>query len=129
MDVKVVAGATGDQVVFTLAASPQASPAKPAVAVAVVGPPFVADPSGLALQVPGDLFVRVRFEGMALFDAAGVGYYSGSTNIVEPGPGLRGVVRQSANEGVTAWILGYDAGGCATVSADASTITVTIAHR
>jgi hypothetical protein len=98
------------------------------VEVSTAARPFVADPSGQPLTVAGSRFVVVIFRGMTLFDAAGTPSYAGPNTLTKAGPGVRAVVRQSAYEGVTSWIVGYDAAGCVSVDNSPGAITVVVVH-
>ncbi|HYM84508.1 MAG TPA: hypothetical protein VEY67_10190, partial [Candidatus Dormibacteraeota bacterium] len=87
--------------------------------------PFVADPSGLPLPVAGVRFVVASFHGMTLSDTTPAS--AGSSPSVKL-PGVRAVVRQSAYEGVTNWIVGYDVTGCLTAEVSAAAITIVVPH-
>jgi hypothetical protein len=128
IDVRVDLGSTGDRVTFVLGASSVPSPSSPSVTAGAVAGPFVADPSGLPLEVAGRRFVAVTFREMTLVDETGTPAYSGETELSAPGPGVRAVVRQSAYEGVTTWLIGYDATACPSAEVGAATVTVVVPH-
>jgi hypothetical protein len=128
VDVRLDPGATSDRVTFELAASSISSPASPSVTAGATHGPFVADPSGLPLDVAGTRFIAVTFRGMTLVDESGAPVYTGATEPSAPGPGVRAVVRQSAYEGVTTWIIGYDPGGCPDAEIGAASVTIIVPH-
>lgn len=130
-DVEVLLGATVDVVRFgfgpptTQANGPAPGPS---VRIAAAAPPFVADPSGLPLDVTGERVAAVRMQGMWLYDDAGIGTYGGPPRFDEPGPGLRSVVLAEAFEGYETWLIGFDGPGCLTVAATGGTLEIRIAH-
>jgi hypothetical protein len=86
----------------------------PAFDITPAQPPFVADASGLPIDVPGTSFLRIHFPF-----ATGMGSYSGPTAFAGPG-GTSGIltalVRAGDYEGVLTWIAGSRSPFCYRVS-------------
>ena len=80
----------------------------PTITIEPVEPPFVHDPSGLAMTVAGDTFVRIRLEGVA------VGY-AGATELSPGFRRLAALSEQGDFEAVQSWIAGLTGQGPACV--------------
>ena len=102
--------ATGDVLAFGFGATTPGS--APTVRLEVVTPPFVQDPSGLPLEIEGEHFLRIRFDGMWLYDDAGVPTRGTDEPIVGSPPAIVAVARESEYEGVSSWIVGLVGTGC-----------------
>jgi hypothetical protein len=81
----------------------------PALEISSVKPPFLRDPSNLAMTVAGSSFLRIRLEGVK----SGV---AGRTSFLVQFPVLTQVVRQGDFEAVQSWIAGLTKAGCVHVS-------------
>lgn len=86
--------------------------AAPTVRFESVEPPFVLDPSGLPLEVQGERFLRIRFDGMWLYDEAGVATRGTDVPIAGSPPAVVEVALESEFEGVSSWIVGMVGSGC-----------------
>jgi hypothetical protein len=93
-----------------------------------VSPPFVQAGSGQPVEVEGDRFFQVRFEGMWIDDESGTPTYQGSREIrSSTGPIAEAVVVEEF-EGYVTWIVGFRGNGCVTLSSPTSdelVVTVT----
>jgi hypothetical protein len=105
---------TADIVIFDFEADEDAPDVPRAGRLETVVPPLVQDPSGLPLEVAGDRFLRVRFEGLLLYGDLGRPVRQTSEPIVGGPPAVVEVARESEFEGVSSWIIGIEAGGCVT---------------
>jgi hypothetical protein len=129
IDMAVSSDGVSDSVTFQLgelAPGPTGSAGR----LKAVDPPFTEGASGLPVEVMGTHFVELHFDGMLIVDEAGTVLYTGETS-VKPGlPALRQVEMTEAFEGVYNFVIGYDGGGCVTLTenATANTITVSIGH-
>ena len=127
-DAKVAPGTGGDLVGFVLDPSP-GSPIRPRLTVSAVEPPFVADDSGLPLEIAGEHHVWLSFEGMVHVDDAGNIVYGGPRTQ----PGIGGPVQQveltEAFESYVSFIVGYDGEGCVGLQVTPTLITVAIEAR
>lgn len=93
-----------------------------------VFPPFVEGASGLPVEVPGQRFVEIGFEGLFLYDGEGTPTYAGERRL-EPGyPAVAVLVNVEEFEGYSTWILGLDGPGCVELDLSGGTLTVAIAH-
>lgn len=102
-----------DLVIFDFEADDEAPDVPRAGRIELVDPPLIQDPSGLPLEVAGDRFLRVRFEGLLLYDDLG----KPTRKTAEPvmgAPPVVEVARESEFEGVSSWIIGIEGGGCVT---------------
>lgn len=102
--------ATGDVLAFGFGMTTPGS--APTVRLEVISPPFVQDPSGLPLEVAGERFLRIRFDGMWLYDEAGVPTRGTDEPIAGSPPAVVAVSRESEFEGVSSWIVGIVGTGC-----------------
>lgn len=123
-NVSVETGDLGDLVLFRFGADAPTGTNSPVGRLEEAAPPFTADPSGLPLDVPGSRWVRVRFEGMILYDESGTPTFTGSDRL-DPagGAAVRAVVREGEFEGVSSWLIGFDGAGCVTVGVGDATTT------
>lgn len=130
VDVRVSEAAGVDVVTFVF--GDPSSPAPPQGpsngAIRAVEPPFTAAASGRELDVPGEHHVEITFTGMTLVDPSGEPTYDGRTSFRETLPALRSMEQYDASEGHWGWIIGYDGPGCVTLSSEAGTVSVVIAH-
>jgi hypothetical protein len=93
-------------------------------------PPFTAGASGLPLEVDGERFVSVTFDGQTVADASGDPVYDGPPRFDAAAPGVRSVVLAEAFEGQVVWYVGFDGPGCVSISGDPSgtTVVLTVEH-
>jgi hypothetical protein len=124
--VRLLPASDADQVLFVFG-----SPSSPAGAGSGTGlleaaePPFVQDGSGLPLDVLGERVVRVRFDGLLLYDEAGVPTNPTESPILGSGT-IRSVVREGAFEGVESWLIGFDGPGCVSLGATDVGLTIVV---
>jgi hypothetical protein len=127
--VRLASGAAADQVLFVFG-----SPSSPAGVGSGTGlleeaePPFTEDGSGLPLEVPGERVVRVRFDGLLLFDESGTPTNPTDSPILGSGI-VRAIVREGAFEGVESWLIGFDGPGCVTLGADDTGLTIVVSVK
>ena len=91
-------------------------------------PPFAEGGSGLPIKVDGERVVSVRFTGMSLSNDLGQPAYEGRTDFRPDLAALRTVVNFDRFEGAMGWLIGFDGGGCVTLSSDRRSVSVSIAH-
>jgi hypothetical protein len=124
--VRLLPAADSDQVLFVFG-----SPSSPAGVGSGTGrlepaePPFVQDGSGLPLEVIGERVVRIRFDGLLLYDESGVPTNPTESPILGNGT-IRSVVREGAFEGVESWLIGFDGPGCVTLGAVDTGLTIVV---
>jgi hypothetical protein len=124
--VRLLPASDADQVLFVFG-----SPSSPAGVASGTGlleaaePPFVQDGSGLPLDVIGERFARVRFDGLLLYDESGVPTNPTESPILGAGT-IRSVVREGAFEGVESWIIGFEGPGCVTLGSVDTGLTIVI---
>jgi hypothetical protein len=105
------------------------TPAGPPVgSLEVAKPPYTQAGSGATIEVIGDNVLQVTFRGMSLQNDVGQETYTGPTEIKPDLPALRHAVMYDATEGVVGWYVGYDGGGCATLSQTNDDVILTIQH-
>jgi hypothetical protein len=114
-DVRVGAHNGFDRVVFEFE-EPDPNPAGnggiPHFQIRTVKPPFTEDPSDLPIEVEGDAFARIIFQGASGFDFDGNATYGGSRRLT-PGFGtLAQVVEGGDFEATMTWILGLSRPTC-----------------
>jgi hypothetical protein len=129
LSVSISSSGGSDRIVFHFGPL-SGEPLEPAGSIESAHPPFTEGQSTNTVDVSGDEFVQIRFEGMLIADASGHETFSGSTDRNPKLPALRELVETDASEGVIVWIAGYNGGGCVhvAVSEKAGTVTVTIDH-
>jgi hypothetical protein len=114
-DVRVGAHDGFDRIVFEFSApkpNPGGSAGIPFFELRQAKPPFTEDPSDLPLDVFGDAFVRIVFQGATGYDFDGNPTYAGSRTIT-PGFGtLAQAVEGGDFEATTTWILGLSRPTC-----------------
>lgn len=91
-------------------------------------PPFTHGSSGLPMTVDGEHVANVRFTGMSLSNDLGQPTYDGPVDFRPNRAALKTIVAYDMSEGIMGWFIGYDGAGCVTLSSDARSVTVTIAH-
>jgi len=91
-------------------------------------PPYSHGSSGLPIQVDGTSVAQVRFSGMAISNDVGQPTYDGPVDFRPNRAALKTVVAYDMSEGVMGWFIGYDGGGCVTLSSDPRSVSVSIAH-
>lgn len=127
IDLDVSTGSSADLVVFRFG-PPTSLGLQPKGRLREVHPPFIQGASGLPLDVPGDRFVEIVFEGMFLYDETGTPTFSGDHRL-EPGfPALAAVVNAEEFEGYSTWIIGFRGPGCAALDLTRGVLTVSISH-
>lgn len=125
---KVTAGADADLLTFHFG-NPSLGPGGPPEgSLAAAEPPYTEAGSGATIEVIGDHVLQVTFRGMSLQNDAGQETYTGPTEIKPDLPALRHAVMFDASEGVVGWYVGYDGGGCATLSQTSNDVVLTIQH-
>lgn len=130
VDVVISGGESADLVTFifgnaSLPAPPQGS-SKGSLEAAE--PPYAEGGSGLPIQVDGDRVANVRFTGMSLSNDLGQPTYDGPKDLRPNLPALKTVANHDMFEGVVGWYIGYDGPGCVSLSSDARSVTVSVAH-
>ena len=126
-DVRVGAHADYDRVVFEFRGA-----GVPELRLERVQPPFVKDPSGLPLTVPGTSFVFIR-----LVQTSGAGYatpdgqptYTGPSSFTLKGARLTALVKVGDFEGYFTWIAGLTGPMCHQISTLASPARIVIDLR
>jgi hypothetical protein len=114
-DVRVGAHAGYDRVVFEFE-EPDPNPAGnggiPYYQIKTARPPFTEDPSDLPIDVDGDAFARIIFQGASGYDFDGNATYDGPRRLT-PGFGtLTDVVEGGDFEATMTWILGLSRTTC-----------------
>ncbi|MFL5680976.1 MAG: hypothetical protein ACJ77B_10290 [Chloroflexota bacterium] len=129
LSVSISSGGGSDRIVFHFGPL-SGEPLEPAGSIQTAHPPFTEGQSTNTVDVSGDDFVQIRFEGMLIADKNGHETFSGSTHRNPNLPALRELVETDASEGVVVWIAGYNGGGCVhvAVSEKGGTVTVTFEH-
>ena len=115
VDVRVGAHNGYDRVVFEFE-EPDPNPAGnggiPYYQIRTVKPPFTEDPSDLPIDVEGDAFARIVFQGASGYDFDGNATYDGPRRLT-PGFGtLTDVVEGGDFEATMTWILGLSRPTC-----------------
>lgn len=106
-------GATGR---ITFAFRPAgASAALPEIEVAPATPPFLADPSGMPLEVPGSGFVVVTLHGGTALDADYEPTFEGPFDVDLEGGPIVALRRAGDFEGVSTWVVGLTGSPCARI--------------
>jgi hypothetical protein len=124
----VVGGGDADRLIFGFG-NPSLGPGGPPEgSLTAAEAPYTQGASGAAIDVTGDRVLQVTFRGMSLQNDVGQETYSGPTELTPNLPALRHVVMYDATEGVVGWYVGYDGGGCATLSQTNDAVTLTIQH-
>jgi hypothetical protein len=125
---KVTAGGDADQLTFHFG-NPSLGPGGPPEgSLAAAEPPYTQGASGATIEVSGDRVLQVTFRGMSLQNDVGQETYTGPTEFKPDLPALRHAVMYDATEGVVGWYVGYDGGGCATLSQTNNDVILTIQH-
>ena len=91
-------------------------------------PPYSHGSSGLPIQVDGTNVAQVRFSGMSISNDVGQPTYDGPVDFRPNRAALKTVVAYDMSEGVMGWLIGFDGGGCVTLSSDRRSVTVSIPH-
>ena len=130
VDVAISRGEGADLVTFVFGDSSLPTPpqgtSKGSLEVAV--PPYAEGGSGLPIDVDGERVVAVRFTGMSLSNDLGQPTYDGPVDFRPDRAALKTVVAYDRFEGVMGWLIGFDGGGCVTLSSDRRSVSVSIAH-
>lgn len=130
VDVVISSSGSADLVTFVFGDSSLPTPpqgtSKGSLDVAV--PPYAEGGSGLPIKVDGERVVSVRFTGMSLSNDLGQPAYEGRTDFRPDLAALRTVVNFDRFEGAMGWLIGFDGGGCVTLSSDRRSVSVSIAH-
>jgi hypothetical protein len=115
VDVRVGAHNGFDRLVFEFAApspNPGGKSGIPRYEIRTAKPPFSEDPSDMPIQVEGDAFARIVFQGASGYDFNGNATYLGSRRLT-PGFGtLAQVVEGGDFEATLTWILGLSRPTC-----------------
>jgi hypothetical protein len=115
VDVRVGAHNGYDRIVFEFAApspNPGGKSGIPRYEIRTAKPPFSEDPSDMPIQVEGDAFARIVFQGASGYDFDGNATYLGSRRLT-PGFGtLAQVVEGGDFEATLTWILGLSRPTC-----------------
>lgn len=95
-----------------------------------VEPPFIEDGSGEEVEVLGEHHLELRLDAMSLFDDAGNPTFTSEGTLKPDMLTLRQVELTGAFEGIYSFIIGYDGGGCVTLTSEeaARTLTIAISH-
>lgn len=123
-DVRVGAHDTYDRIVFEFEGG------IPAYGIEVVEPPFSGDPSGLPLDVAGNAFLRITFDGGTRMMPDGSASYAGPTSF-EPGfDELVQLIEGGDFEAVSTWYAGLSTDPCIRVLAltDPARLVIDIEH-
>ena len=93
-------------------------------------PPFSEGGSGLPVEVDGERFLEIRFDGVLVADEEGNAIYEGPLEDRPNLPAVRHVVVTEQFEGVVTFIVGFSGPGCVALSGDpaARTVIVEIQH-
>ena len=115
VDVRVGAHTGFDRIVFEFE-EPDPNPAGnggiPYYQIKTAKPPFTEDPSDLPVEVEGDAFARIVFQGASGYDFDGNATYDGPRRLT-PGFGtLTDVVQGGDFEATMTWILGLSRTTC-----------------
>jgi hypothetical protein len=128
-DIRLEPTASADKLIFVFGdPSLPGPPVLPQGTLEIADPPYTLAGSGEPIQVNGEHVLQVVFRGMSLSNDVGQETYVGPRGIEEPFPALRHAVVYDMSEGVVGWYIGYDGGGCATLSQTANEVTLTIQH-
>ncbi len=115
MDVRIGAHAGYDRVVFEFGEpvpNPAGNGGMPYYQIKTARPPFTEDPSDLAVDVDGDAFARIVFQGASGYDFDGNATYDGPRRLT-PGFGtLTDVVEGGDFEATMTWVLGLSRTTC-----------------
>jgi hypothetical protein len=115
VDVRVGAHDGFDRIVFEFAApspNPGGKGGIPRYEIRTAKPPFSEDPSDMPIQVEGDAFARIVFQGASGYDFNGNATYHGQRRLT-PGFGtLAQVVEGGDFEATLTWILGLSRPTC-----------------
>jgi hypothetical protein len=115
VDVRVGAHNGYDRIVFEFAPpspNPGGKSGIPRYEIRTAKPPFSEDPSDMPIQVEGDAFARIVFQGASGYDFNGNATYLGSRRLT-PGFGtLAQVVEGGDFEATLTWILGLSRPTC-----------------
>ncbi len=104
-------------------------PLVPQGSLASTKPPFTLN-NNEVVHVLGSRFLRIRFEGLLLFDANGNDTLPGPRDLKPRLPALKELRTIDESEGVMVWIAGYEGGGCVSVdvSEKGGTVAIRIEH-
>ena len=117
--VRVEIGQVPGADVVTFAFDPPFGPAARTVAtLEPASPPFVEGGSGLSLEVEGDAFVSMKFQGVILSDDGGQPTLTTPSEYRPLLPVVRHVVNSEAFEGISRWLIGYEGQTCVVVTTD-----------
>ena len=126
VDVGVDSDGLTDRVTFTLG-DPVDMIINPRGTIRPVEPPFIEDGSGEAVEVLGEHHLELRMDPMQMFDAAGNPTFVGEGTITPNFLSLKQVELTGGFEGIYLFVIGWDGGGCVTLSSDEPSRTITIA--
>lgn len=119
VDVRVGAHDGFDRIVFEFAPpspNPGGKAGIPHFDLRTAKPPFSEDPSDLPIDVEGDAFVRIVFQGASGYDFDGNATYDGPRRFT-PGFGTLGQVVEAGDfEATMTWILGLSRTTCGQVA-------------
>jgi hypothetical protein len=128
-DIRLDPTATADKLIFVFGdPSLPGPPAPPQGTLEIASSPYTLAGSGQPIQVNGEHVLQIVFRGMSLSNDVGQETYVGPRGMEEPFPALRHAVVYDMSEGVVGWYIGYDGGGCATLSQANNEVTLTIQH-
>jgi hypothetical protein len=125
---KVTAGADADHLTFHFGDPSLGPGGPPEGSLTAAEPPYTQAGSGATIEITGQHVLQVVFRGMSLQNDVGQETYTGAPGIKPDLPALRHAVMYDASEGVVGWYIGYDGGGCATLSQTNNDVVVTIQH-
>lgn len=127
IDLDVSSGVSADLIVFRFG-PPTSLGLEPKGRLREVHPPFVEGASGLPLEVPGERFVEIVFEGMFLYDETGTPTFGGERRVEPTFAGLAAVVNAEEFEGYSTWIVGFRGPGCVELDLTGGNLTVAVSH-
>jgi hypothetical protein len=130
VDVAISTTDTADLVTFMFGnpsiPPPPQGPSEGSLGAAI--PPYTEGASGLPIDVTGQHVAQVKFAGMSLSNDVGQPTYDGRMDFRPGLPTLKSVIAYEMFEGIIGWYIGYDGNGCVTLSSDATSVTVAVAH-
>jgi hypothetical protein len=129
-DIRVSSTASGDQITFVFDDPSIGNPGgSPRGTLAIAPPPFTFGGSGEEIKMRGQNVLLMRFKHMSLSNDVGQETYGGPREVKPDLPALRHAVLFDEFEGIVGWYVGYDGSGCATLSQNGSSVTLTITHQ
>lgn len=102
------------RIIFTFAPEGNVA-AVPEVRIEPAQPPFVRDPSGLPLEVPGAAFVTIVLQGGTALDENMEPTFEGPFDLDPAGSPIVSLRRAGDWEGVSTWVVGLDGASCVRV--------------